>query len=242
MAQWGLPLSTDEPRGVHHLRAHEAERGRHATAPWQIPWPGWKDILWRTYQQISDDRLLAVAAGVVFYGLLAIFPAVTAFVSLYVLFAKASTINEHLSLVGGFLPGGGVDIVQEQVNRLVSKGDAKLSFGFIFGLGLALWSANAGMKAIIDALDVVYDEKEKRGFIKLNLVSLMFTVAAIASVLLAIGAVVVLPLVLGYIGLGSASEMVLSIARWRCCWPSSSSDSRCFIALGQAGESRVGNG
>jgi membrane protein len=80
----------------------------------------------------------------------------------------------------------------------------QLSFGFIFGLGLALWSANAGMKAIMDALNVVYDEKEKRGFIKLNLVSLAFTVAAIASVLLAIGAVVVLPLVLGYIGLGSA--------------------------------------
>ena len=65
-----------------------------------------------------------------FYGLLAIFPALTAFVSLYGLFAKASTINDHLSLVGGFLPSGGVDIVQEQVNRLVAKGDAKLSFGF----------------------------------------------------------------------------------------------------------------
>jgi membrane protein len=210
----GTTRSTDEPREVQHQRAHEQGRGRRATAPWKIPWAGWKDILWRTYQQISDDRLLAVAAGVVFYGLLAIFPAVTAFVSLYGLFAKASTINEHLSLVGGFLPSGGVDIVQEQVNRLVSKGDAKLSFGFIFGLGLALWSANAGMKAIMDALNVVYDEKEKRGFIKLNLVSLAFTVAAIASVLLAIGAVVVLPLVLGYIGLGSASEMILSIARW----------------------------
>src|SRR5436190_3168978 len=210
----GTTRSTDEPHQVQHERAHQSGRGRQATAPWKIPWAGWKDILWRTYQQISEDRLLAVAAGVVFYGLLAMFPAVTAFVSLYGLFAKASTINEHLSLVAGFLPGGGVDILQEQVNRLVSKGDAKLGFGFIFGLGLALWSANAGMKAIMDALNVVYDEKEKRGFIKLNLVSLAFTVAAIASVLLAIGAVVVLPLVLGYIGLGSVSGMLLSIARW----------------------------
>ena len=68
-----------------------------------------------------------------------------------------------------------MDIVQEQVSRLVSKGDAKLSIGFVFGLGMALWSANAGVKAIIDALNVVYDEKEKRGFIKLNLGSLAFT-------------------------------------------------------------------
>jgi hypothetical protein len=81
-------------------------RGRHASAPWQIPWAGWKDILWRTYARIGDDRLLAVAAGVVFYGLLALFPAITAFVSLYGLFAKGSTIAEHLSLASGVLPAG----------------------------------------------------------------------------------------------------------------------------------------
>ena len=158
--------------------------------------------------------MLAVAAGVVFYGLLAIFPAITAVVSLYGLFAKASTINEHLSLVAGLLPGGAVEIVQEQVNRLVSKGDAKLGFGFIFGLGVALWSANAGMKAIIDALNVVYDEKEKRGFIKLNLVSLAFTLAALVAVLLAIGAVVVVPVVLNYVGLGSIGSTLVNVLRW----------------------------
>jgi membrane protein len=119
-----------------------------------------------------------------------------------------------LSLVAGLLPGGAVEIVQEQVNRLVSKGDAKLGFGFIFGLGVALWSANAGMKAIIDALNVVYDEKEKRGFIKLNLVSLAFTLAALASVLLAVGAVVILPLILGYIGLSGVSSLLLRLLRW----------------------------
>src|SRR5436190_10392414 len=210
----GTTRSTDEPHQVQHERAHQSGRGRQATAPWKIPWAGWKDILWRTYQQISEDRLLAVAAGVVFYGLLALFPAVTAVVSLYGLFAKASTINEHLSLLAGFLPAGAIDIVQEQVTRLVSKGDAKLSFGFIFGLGMALWSANAGMKAIMDALNVVYDEKEKRGFIKLNLVSLAFTLAGLVATLLAMAAVVVLPLVLGYIGLGSVGGIVLSVVRW----------------------------
>jgi membrane protein len=211
---FGTTRSTDEPRGLQHERAHESGRGRQASAPWEIPLSGWQDILWRTYQQISEDRLLAVAAGVVFYGLLAMFPAVTAFVSLYGLFAKASTVSEHLSVAAGFLPGGALDILQEQVNRLVSKGDAKLSFGFIFGLGLALWSANAGMKAIMDALNVVYEEKEKRSFIRLNLISLAFTIAAIASVLLATGAVVVLPLVLGYVGLASVSALLLSILRW----------------------------
>ena len=158
-------------------------RGRHASAPWQIPWAGWKDILWRTYARIGDDRLLAVAAGVVFYGLLALFPAITAFVSLYGLFAKASTIADHLSLAGGVLPGGAMEIIQEQVNRITAKGDAKLSIAFAASLGLVLWSANAGMKAVIDALNVTYAEKEKRGFIKLNLFSLAMTGGAILGLL-----------------------------------------------------------
>ena len=110
-----------------------------------------------------------MAAGVVFYSLLAIFPAVAAFVSLYGLIADASTIDAHLSLASGILPAGAVDILHEQITKLAAKSDAKLSLGFLTGVGVALWSANAGMKAIIDALNVVYDEKEKRSFVKLKL-------------------------------------------------------------------------
>ena len=211
---FGATRSTDEPRSVQHDRAREDDRGRRASAPWQIPWPGWKDIFWRTYGQIGEDRLLAVAAGVVFYGLLALFPAVTAFVSLYGLFAKASTINEHLSLVSGLMPGGGVEIIQEQVNRIAAKGETKLGFAFAFGLALALWSANAGMKALIDALNVIYDEKEKRGFIKLNFLSLILTAGGLLAILTAVGAIVVLPVVLSYVGLGGWTEMLLRLLRW----------------------------
>src|SRR3984957_5625624 len=176
---FGTARSIDEPQPLQRARGGEPGRGRHAESPWQIPFKGWKDIFWRTYRQIGEDRLLAVAAGVVFYGLLAVFPAVTAFVSLYGLFASASAVSDHLSMAAGILPEGAVDILREQIDRLAAKGDAKLSFAFIFGLAVALWSANAGMKAIMDALNVVYEEKEKRGFIKLNLVSLAFTLGAI---------------------------------------------------------------
>src|SRR5215213_3447949 len=71
-------------------RNDPATHGRQATSPWEIPWSGWKDIFWRTYTEIGDDRLLAVAAGVVFYALLAIFPAITAIVSIYGLFSDAA--------------------------------------------------------------------------------------------------------------------------------------------------------
>ncbi len=211
---FGCARSSDESLAIHHKRAQEPGRGRQADAPWQIPWLGWKDILWRTYQQIGKDRLLAVAAGVVFYGLLALFPALTAFVSLYGMFANPATLNDHLAMAAGILPGDAVDIIREQVGRLASKGDAKLNFGFVLGLGIALWSANAGMKAIIDALNVAYEEKEKRGFIKLNLVSLAFTLSAIASLMLALGAVVLVPLLLASLGLGSMTDALLQYGRW----------------------------
>jgi membrane protein len=194
--------------------AEEGERGRHAVTPWQIPWKGWKDILLRTYQQMNDDRLLAVAAGVVFYGLLALFPAITALVSSYALFAKGSTINEHLSSLGSFLPGGTMDIVKDQADRVLAKGDVKLGTAFLFSFLLAVWSANGGIKAVIDALNVAYEEKEKRGFFKLNAVSLAFTFGGLIAVLVAIGAIVALPLVLSAMGLNSVTDAIIRYGRW----------------------------
>ena len=211
---FGTTRATDEPHAVQEARATQPARGRNATAPWQIPWRGWKDVFWRVYSEIGDDRLLAVAAGVVFYGLLALFPAITALVSLYGLFAKGATLSEHLAVVSDLVPAGAFGIVQEQIGRIVQKGDVKLGFTFLFGLGLALWSANAGMKAIMDALNVVYDETEKRGFIKLNLVSLAFTLSAIATLLVAIGTVVVFPIAMSFVGLGTWGEVLVRILRW----------------------------
>jgi membrane protein len=207
-------VENDQPISAQLHRAKERGRGRRATAPWEIPWAGWKDILWRTYASVNDNRLLAVAAGVVFYSLLAIFPAVAAFVSLYGLIADASTIDAHLSVASGILPGGAVDILHEEIAKLTAKGDAKLSLGFITGLVVALWSANAGMKAIIDALNVVYDEKEKRSFVKLNLVSLLFTFVAILSLMVALTAIVVAPIVFSMVGLSTFFSLAIVVLRW----------------------------
>src|SRR5271166_1970229 len=205
-------FENDQPISAQLHRAKEPGRGRRATAPWEIPWAGWKDILWRVYASVNDNRLLAVAAGVVFYSLLAIFPAVAAFVSLYGLIADPSTVDAHLSLASGILPSGAVDILHEEITKLVAKSDAKLSLGFITGLAVALWSANAGMKAIIDALNVVYDEKEKRSFVKLNLVSLLFTFVAILSLMVALTAMIVVPIIFSMLGLSTFFSLVA--LRW----------------------------
>ena len=196
------------------VRSEEPGRGRGATAPWEIPWRGWKDIFVRTYRELNDDRVLAVAAGVVFYVLLAIFPTISTFVSLYAFFADPATIREHLSVAAGVMPPDAFDLLQGEVMRIASKPSFTLGLASLFSLLFALWSANAGTKAMFDALNVAYDETEKRGFIVLNIVSLAFTAGAIVFLLLAVSAVIVVPLMLGSMGMQETGGQILSILRW----------------------------
>ena len=179
----------DPPGGQKAERYRLRNRGDQRNVPVFIP-PGatGRTIAKRVYKALGDDRLLAVAAGIVFYGLLAFFPAITALVSFYGLLADPNSIREHLSLVSGILPAGGFDILREQVDRILAKGGGQLSFAFVFGTLLAIWSANAGMKAMMDALNVIYNVPETRSFIRLNAQSLALTIGAIAMLLLAIGA------------------------------------------------------
>lgn len=192
----------------------EPGRGRNASGPSQIPALGWKDILLRVYQNISDHRVLALAAGMTFYSLLAIFPALAALVAIYGLFSDPAAITAHLDQVSGFMPSGAVDVARDQLTRVSSKGAQTLGFTFAASLGISLWSANAAMKSLFDTLNIVYGEQEKRGFIKLNAVSLTFTVAAVGFILVAIAAVAVLPVALEYIGLTRFMDLMLRIARW----------------------------
>lgn len=198
------------PAGAAMEPGHE----RRSKNPFMIPWAGWKDIFRRSYRRIDDDRLLATAGGVVFFGLLAIFPAVTALVSSYGLFADPATISANLHALAMMLPAGAFQIVEDQVARVVSNGNATLGVAFLFGLLLSIWSANAGMKSIFDALNVAYGEREKRGFIRLNLMSLTFTVGALAALLLMVGAVVAFPLALDHLGLAPESKLIVALARW----------------------------
>jgi len=192
----------------------DAGRGRFAEGPSQIPARGWKDILLRVYEGISEDRILANAAGVTYYALLALFPGIAALVSIYGLFADPATIVSHLDTIAGFAPGGATDVLRDQLTRLAAQGNTTLGISFIVGLVISLWSANAGIKALFDGLQAVYQEKEKRSFIRLNAVTLSFTIATIAFLLIALAGVVALPIILNYLPLPGVTRLVLEIARW----------------------------
>lgn len=208
----GVPAAESAQPELHS--PSEPDRGRHADAPAEIPAHGWRDILLRVYHNIGNDRIITIAAGVTYYSLLAVFPAIAALVAIYGLFADPTTISRNLDSLSGLLPGGAMDVIRDQMTRIASHGKSVLGLGFAIGLLVSLWSANAGTKSLFDALNIVYNENEKRGFIKLNLTSLTFTVAAIVFVLFGIAAVVGLPIALNYVGLGGATDVLFRIGRW----------------------------
>jgi membrane protein len=190
------------------------DRGRLASSPSEIPARGWKDILLRVYTNIGEHRILALAAGITYYSILAIFPALAALVAIYGVFSDPASIAKHLDKAAGFLPGGAIDVARQQLTRVSSKGGQALGLTFVIGLAVSLWSANAAMKSLFDTLNIVHNEQEKRGFLKLNAISLVFTLAAIGFILLALGAVVVIPVILKYLGLSDSADLLVRIARW----------------------------
>jgi membrane protein len=188
--------------------------GRLTGNPLAIAASRWKEILKGTYDRINRDRILANAAGVVFYGLLAIFPAIAALVSCYGLLADPSTISNNLQTLAWMLPADSFSVVQDEIGRVLAKANSTLSVAFFFGFFLAIWSANAGVKAVLDALNVAYEVEEQRSIIRLNLVSLAFTLAGLAAVLLMVGAVVGVPLALQRLGISEDAQSFVQIARW----------------------------
>jgi membrane protein len=188
--------------------------GRHAPRPSDIPALGWRDIGWRVWSEVGEDRVMLVAAGVTFYLLLALFPALAAFVSLYGFVADPDTVADHVSHLGGLLPSAGVDIIRTQLDDLASQDEQALGIGFLIGLAIALWSANNGVKALFEAMNIAHEEQEKRGFLMLNLTSIAFTMGALLigiALILTVGAV---PAILAYLRLDAWAETLIAIGRW----------------------------
>ncbi len=188
--------------------------GAKPTTPKDIPARGWRDILVRMFWATSANRVLSTAGSVAFFALLAVFPGIAAIVSLYGLFADASTISTHLILLSGILPAGVLGLVGDQVKLVAHQGNNTLGSAFAISLALALYSANSGIVALFDALNVVYNEKETRSPVRLYATTFGFTLAGVAFTVLALAGVVALPILLRFLGLPSLTEWLLGAARW----------------------------
>jgi membrane protein len=191
----------------------EPGRGRQARSPAQIPAAGWKDILWRTWSEFNDDQITNVAAGVAFFGVLALFPGLAAFVSLYGLFSNVGAAQKHLAALAGVLPADSLTFIGDQMIRIAAAKSSSLSMTFVVSFLLSVWSANAGVKALVAGLNIAYDEREKRNFFVLNLITLAFTAGLLAFLLLAMAAMVVAPIVVDFLNLDPRSRIFAAL-RW----------------------------
>ncbi len=175
---------------------------------------GWFSALKRTARGFSRDRVSSVAGGITFFCLLALFPAITAFVSLYGLFADTGTITRHLTLLHRFMPEDAIDIVHAQVTRIAATPQQALSLAGLAGLGVAFYSATGGMRALIGALNVAWEDSEQRGFIRLNLIAIGFTLGGLCLILAMLGAVAILPAVLSFVPILSRAAELAALLRW----------------------------
>ena len=135
-------------------------------------------------------------------------------ISIYGLFADPASVANHLDTIANVAPGGAIDLIREEMTRLASQGGATLGVSFLVSLAISLWTANSGVKAIFDALNIVYGEDEKRSFLKLNAITLSVTLGIVVFILLTLAAIIAVPVALTYIPLPGVTALVVKIGRW----------------------------
>ena len=189
-------------------------RGRLAESPTEIPARGWKDIAFRIKDEISADRVGLIAAGVTFYGLLALFPAITALIAISGLLVEPSEVVDQLERLSGLMPDEVITIVTAQASDVAGSREGGLGLAAIAGLLIALYSASKGVGSLIEGINVAYDEEEERGFIRLKLVTMALTLALMLGLILALCATLGLPAFIAIVDLGPIVETLLIIGLW----------------------------
>ena len=196
------------------LTEDDISRGREAETPSEIPARGLKDVMWRVWRSLTQDHVMLIAGGVTFYLLLALFPALVAFMSIYGIFFDPAMAVDQAQSLRGMIPPAAVDLIAEQLARLTSKKSDTLTLGLIVSLVIAFWSANGGVKAMIEGLNYAYNEREKRSFLRLNLIAFAFTLGAMALILVLFVALAIMPAMLALLSLSPLESFLMQLLRW----------------------------
>lgn len=214
-------MTSRESRKRAHLREERhpgdgvaTDPGREAEKPSDIPARSWRDILRGTVASIKEDKIQMVAAGLAFYAMLSVFPALIAAASIYGLVSDPADVQRQIQSIAGALPSETSRLIESQLSGIVAGSSSALGLAMAVSILGALWSASNGMQQGIQAMNIAYDEEETRGFFKLKGVALGLTLAFILIGLLSVGLIVVVPPILDQLQLGGAANVLLSIVQF----------------------------
>jgi membrane protein len=199
---------------VAEARAPDADLlGHRARTPAEIPWRGWRLVIRRTMRQMISDRVLLVAAGCAFYATLALFPGISMLVFLYGLIFDPVTVEPQLQLVRELLPAAAFKLIADRVHTLVTQPPATLTRGLVLSILFTLWSSAAGTKSLITALNMAYEEIERRSFLRYQLITLGMTLCGMIGAALAIAIIVFLPAAVAFFGVpGNTGGVIRAVS------------------------------
>ncbi|MCB1787932.1 MAG: YihY/virulence factor BrkB family protein [Chromatiaceae bacterium] len=188
--------------------------GREAERPAQIPRKGWWQVLRRVWHRTGANNLGLISAGVAFYALLAVFPAIVALLALYGLFFDAAQASSQFSYFQGVLPEDAFRLIADQLTEVAAGSEGRQGLGVVGATLLSVWSATKGSRSLIVALNVAYDEHERRNIVRLNLTAMALTLFLVMLGVAGLAVILVVPLVLEFVGLSDATELLMALLRW----------------------------
>jgi membrane protein len=170
----------------------------------------WRRLIVGTFQDSTTDQVSLAAAGCAFYATLSLFPAISVLISVYGLVFDVKAVEQQLQVLRDVLPAPAFSLIDDRVRELVSQPNGTLSIGLLIGVVLAFWSAATGTKSVLSALNVAYETTERRGYFRFQLVGLVMTFCAVAAATVAIAVLVLLPTVIGFVGLSNYSASLIN--------------------------------
>ncbi|HET9117946.1 MAG TPA: YihY/virulence factor BrkB family protein, partial [Pseudonocardiaceae bacterium] len=188
--------------------------GTQADSPAEIPARGWRQVLRRAIRRSQQDNISLLAAGVAFFGFLALFPVLIALVTLVGLVADPGQITQQVESFTAGLPQATRQLISDQLTSITHSSGGTLTVGLVISLLVALWSASSGTSSLMTAVNIAYEEKETRSFLKLRAVALLLTLGTVVFLALTLALIAVVPVVLQAMPLGPLGTMLAQVVRW----------------------------
>ncbi|MBC7659010.1 MAG: YihY/virulence factor BrkB family protein [Chitinophagaceae bacterium] len=185
-----------------------------AESPLGLQKKDWIEIFKRVKSEIDDDDIGMVAAASAYYALFAIFPLLIATVSIYGFLSDPAELESQIDSISKFIPIEAAKVISDQLHAIISNPNSALGLSALVSILVAIWTSSSGTKSLMKALNIAYDETEKRGFVKLNLQALALTAGAVLAIITAVGLIVGLPIVMNFVGLGSFANDLILVLRW----------------------------